>query len=135
MPSILVGRFVGALVFVVWFELALVSARKHGPPNDQQQQQQRQQRLQQYQAHAKTPSIVHCREHLLKRVLAFDGLFFAKESSASSAPIGAADCFYACGFCPPPADDGAGISAARFDEGQKQMGFGKLGGSTRTQCR
>jgi hypothetical protein len=93
-PSFLVGRFVGALVFVVWFELALVSARKHGPPNDQQQQQQRQQRLQQYQAHAKTPSIVHCREHLLERVLVLDGLFYAKESAihraASSDSFGAA---------------------------------------------
>ena len=37
---------------------------------------------------------MHCREHLLERVLALDGLFFAKERAANNAtPFGTACCF------------------------------------------
>ena len=81
---------------------------------------------------------MHCREHLLERVLALDGLFYAKESAAhcatNSAPFGAACCLKSGGFCPAPAGNNSRSSATRFDESQKQMGYGKLGGSAGTQC-
>ena len=66
---------------------------------------------------------MHCREHLLERMLALDGLFFAKKSPANSAdsftPVGAACCLSSGSDCPAPAGKSSRSSAPRFDEDQK----------------